>query len=274
MAKFLEGNELNSEIGKIFKNADYKLILISPYIKLHHRYADELKAKAYNDKLEITVVFGKNEKDITKSLTAEDLEFFKQFPDIEIRYEKRLHAKFYANESSQILTSMNLYDFSQDENIEVGVKTEFSLLGNLASKLISSDSNVDQDAWTYFLKVIDHSELLFKNTPEYESGLLGLTKKYKGIKNEVDKISEHFSKTVSTKTSTYKTTSPKTSVSETTYGYCIRTGEKIEFNIQKPYSDKAYKSWAQYKNPNYKEKFCHKTGKPSDGKTSMANPIL
>jgi hypothetical protein len=50
MAKFLEGNELNSEIGKIFKNADYKLILISPYIKLHHRYADELKAKAYNAK--------------------------------------------------------------------------------------------------------------------------------------------------------------------------------------------------------------------------------
>ena len=24
----------------------------------------------------------------------------------------------------------------------------------------------------------------------------------------------------------------------------------------------------------YKEKYCHQTGKPSDGKTSMANPIL
>ena len=153
-------------------------------------------------------------------------------------------------------------------------RTLGKLTGNIASKLISNNSNVDQDAWTFFLKVIDHSELLFKNTPEYESELLGFKKKYKGIKNEVDKISEHFSKTVYTKTSTYKTTSPKTSVSETTNGYCIRTGEMIEFNIQKPYSDKAYKSWSQYKNPNYKENFCHKTGKPSDGKTSMANPIL
>ena len=100
--------------------------------------------------LRAVLVFGKNEKDITKSLTSADLEFFKQFPDIEIRYEKRLHAKFYANESAQILTSMNLYDFSQDENIEAGIKTEFSSLGNLASKIISSEKNIDQDAWDYF----------------------------------------------------------------------------------------------------------------------------
>jgi len=270
MAKFLKGNELNSEIGKIFENAEHNLILISPYIKLHHRYADELKSKVHNDKLSIIIVFGKNEKDITKSLTSADLEFFKQFPDIEIRYEKRLHAKFYANESAQILTSMNLYDFSQDENIEAGIKTEFSSLGNLASKIISSEKNIDQDAWDYFNKVIDHSELLFKNNPEYESGMLGLTKKYKGYKNEIDKISEHFSKTSSSKTYTPKTVTSN----EIIDGYCIRTGDKIPFNIQKPYSDKAYKSWAQYKNPNYKEKYCHKTGKSSDGKTSMSNPIL
>lgn len=270
MAKFLKGNQLNDEIGKIFENANDKLYLISPYIKLHHRYADELKDKISNDKLEIIVVFGKNEKDITKSLTADDLEFFKHFPRIEIRYEKRLHAKFYANETSQILTSMNLYDFSQDENIEVGVKTEFNPLGNLASKMIIGEKTVDQEAWDYFNKVIDHSELLFKNVPEYESANFGFSKKYKGIKNELDKISEHFSKSTST-----KAVSPKTNTSnDTAEGYCIRTGEKIPFNIHKPYSDKAYKSWAQYKNPNYKEKFCHKTGKPSDGKTSMANPIL
>lgn len=269
MAKFLKGNELNAEIGKIFENAESQLILISPYIKLHHRYADELKAKVNNDKLSITIVFGKNEKDLTKSLTLDDLNFFKQFPDIEIRYEKRLHAKFYANETSQILTSMNLYDFSQDENIEAGIKTEFSNLGNLASKIVSGEKNLDQEAWDYFNKVIDNSELLFKNTPEYESALLGLTKKYKGFNNEVDKISEHFSKQLGAKSS-----AAKTIVAETIMGFCIRTCEQIPFNIQKPYSDKAYKSWAQYKNPNYKEKFCHKTGQPSNGKTSMANPIL
>jgi hypothetical protein len=270
MAKFLKGNELNTEVGKIFEEAEHQLILISPYIKLHHRYADELKDKVHNDKLEITIVFGKNEKDITKSLTAEDLDFFKQFPNIEIRYEKRLHAKFYANESAQILTSMNLYNYSQDENIEAGIKTEFSKLGNLASKMISGEKSLDQDAWDYFDKVIDHSTVLYRNIPQYESGLLGLTKKYTGFKTEIDKISDHFSKTNPAKPSATKATSPKID----NEGFCIRTGEPILFNMQKPYSDKAYKSWAQYKNPNYKEKYCHKTGKLSDGKTSMANPVL
>lgn len=269
MAKFLKGNELNTEVGKIFENAEQKLILISPYIKLHHRYADELKLKVKNNELEIIIVFGKNEQDITKSLTASDLDFFKQFPNIEIRYEKRLHAKFYANESSQIITSMNLYDYSQDENIEVGVKTEFSLLNNLASKVIIGEKNLDQDAWDYFGKVIENSELLFKNEPDYESRVFGISKKYKGIKNIKDNISEHFNK------SNNKTVIQKPSESSVSnLGYCIRTGERIPFNPEKPYSDKAYKSWAQYKNPNYKEKYCHKTGKESNGKTSMTNPIL
>ena len=270
MAKFLQGNDLNSELSRIFKNADQRLILISPYIKLHHRFSDELKTRKNDDKLQITIVFGKNEKDITKSLSAEDLEFFKQFPNIEIRYEKRLHAKFYANEHTQILTSMNLYDFSQDENIEFGIKTEFSLLGNIASNLISRESNIDLDSWNYFNHVIDNSDLLFQKLPEYESALMGLTKKYKGSKT-YDKISEHFSKSIQSKTFSTK---PSINKSEIADGFCIRTGEKIPFNTEKPYSDKAYKSWAQYKNPNYKEKYCHQTGKPSDGKTSMANPIL
>jgi hypothetical protein len=166
---------------------------------------------------------------------------------------------------------MNLYDFSQDENIEVGVKTEFSSLGNLASKMIIGEKTVDQDAWEYFQKVIDHSELLFKNVPEYESAMMGLTKRFKGIKNERDIISEHFGKGTPTKSVQL----PKNvTTTATQLGFCIRTGEKIPFNPLKPYSDKAYKSWAQYKNPNYKEKYCHKTGQTSDGKTSMANPIL
>jgi hypothetical protein len=263
MAKFLHGNELNTEIGKIFENASEILVLVSPFIKLHHRYADSLKSKVDNDKLSIRIVFGKNEGDITKSLSLNDFAFFKQFPDLEIRYEKRLHAKFYANESTQILTSMNLYDYSQDQNIEAGIKTEYSILGNIASKLVSNDGYLDKDAWDYFKRVFEHSEVFYRNVPQYESILLGLTKKYIGFKTEVDKISEYFTDQRFQK-----------AINEPLLGYCIRYGDKIPFNPQRPYSEKAYKSWAIYKNPNYKEKFCHKTGQPSNGLTSMAKPIL
>jgi len=42
MAKFITGDELNSEIGKIITSANEKLILISPFIKLHERLKSTL----------------------------------------------------------------------------------------------------------------------------------------------------------------------------------------------------------------------------------------
>ena len=43
--------------------------------------------------------------------------------------------------------------------------------------------------------------------------------------------------------------------------YCIRCGKAMpEFDLQKPYCDKCYASWARYKNPTYKEKYCHGCG--------------
>ncbi|SFD28322.1 hypothetical protein [Algibacter pectinivorans] len=57
-------------------------------------------------------------------------------------------------------------------------------------------------------------------------------------------------------------------------GYCIRTGEEIPFNPERPFSYNAYRSWVQFENYDFPEKYCHETGKASNGKTSMANPIL
>lgn len=195
MAKFLTGNELNSELEKLFERAEEQLILISPYIKLHERYASTLKLKINNPKIEIIIVFGKNENDMSKSMKQEDFNFFKEFPNIEIRYEKRLHAKYYSNESYAILTSMNLYNFSQDNNIEAGVMTKASLLGNIASNFmtnVTGEDSFDNTALTYFSRVIDQSDLLFKKTPVYENTMLGLTKKYKSSKTEVDKLTDLF----------------------------------------------------------------------------------
>lgn len=57
-------------------------------------------------------------------------------------------------------------------------------------------------------------------------------------------------------------------------GYCIRSGVEIPFNPKQPMSKEAYKTWAEYKNYNYPEKYCHKTGAPSNGKTNIKNPVL
>lgn len=195
MAKFLTGSELNLEIEKLFERADEQLILISPFIRLHDRMISTLKTKLKTPSLKITIVFGKNEDDIAKSMKLEDFNFFKEFPNIEIRYEKRLHAKYYANESSAIMTSMNLHRFSQDNNIEAGVMTKATLLGNLnnlVTNLITDEDSYDNQAWTYFKRVIEQADLLYKKTPNYENILLGLNKKYIGSKVEKDILTEFF----------------------------------------------------------------------------------
>ena len=259
MAKFITGNKLNSELEEIFEKAERDLILISPYIKLHERYISSLKSKMDKNNLKIILVFGKNEEDMSKSMKQADFDFFKEFPNIEIRYEKRLHAKYFANEEKAILTSMNLYSYSQDNNIEFGVLTN------------SSSENLDKEAWTYFRRVIEQSELLFQRLPEYESIMLGLKKKYKGSNIEVDKLSEFFTNKNKFDSVGNKHTNP---IKNNELGYCIRTREKIPFNQKKPMTDKAYESWLKFKNENYPEKYCHFSGEESNGETTFSKPIL
>ena len=77
MARFLKGNELNSELEKIFENASAEIILISPYIKLHDRYVSALKSKM-KPEIKLTVVFGKNEEDYSQSMGELDFNFFQR----------------------------------------------------------------------------------------------------------------------------------------------------------------------------------------------------
>ncbi len=269
MAKFLKGNELNSELEKIFEKAEERIILISPYIKLHDRFISVLRSKLNDPYIKFTVVFGKNEEDFSKSMKEEDFNFFKEFPNIEIRFEKRLHAKYYANENKAILTSMNLYNFSQDNNIEAGIL------------LVNGKDNIDIDAWDYFNRVIEQSELLFKRKAHFDKALLGLSKKYKESKTEVDKLTDFFSnrhKYDSNERFKSKSEAKKVELirpKETFQaGFCIRTGKKIPFNPNKPMSIEAYESWTKFQNEDYAEKFCHFSGEPSNGETSFAKPIL
>lgn len=281
MAKFLEGDNLNAELGNLLDNSAKRIILISPFIKLHKRFSSKLLSKIDNPNLAITVVFGKNEENISKSMNKEQFDFFKQFPNIEIRYEKRLHAKYYANEHSAILTSMNLYEYSQDNNIEVGLLLTTTIFGELANGLISNvtgEENADKKAEEYLFKVINQSQLLFEKKPSFESKPLGFGKKYINSNITIDKLSNIFENLESKNTKKYHTSenAPRKTKDEKIEisGYCIRTGEKIPFNPEKPLSREAYKSWNRYADPKYPEKFCHFSGEPSHGETCVGKPIL
>lgn len=58
------------------------------------------------------------------------------------------------------------------------------------------------------------------------------------------------------------------------HGYCIRTSEKIPFDPERPMCYSAWKVWDNFGDYDYPEAYCHKTGNKSNGRTSMAKPIL
>lgn len=230
------------------------------------RFMDILQNKKGEHKLFITIVFGKNEENLSKSFSRDEFDYFKDFLNIEIKYNPRLHAKYYANESAALLSSMNLIDYSQNNNIEFGILHEVSFIGNLTG----IGEKIDRDAFEYFNQVINNSKSLYKRTPVYEDKFMGITKKYSHSDIELDELTGKLG---------IKSTFTKTSISkpgrgDNHIGYCIRTGEEIPFNPDRPLSESAYKSWSKYKDKNYKEKYCHYSGEPSHGETSFAHPIM
>ncbi len=62
--------------------------------------------------------------------------------------------------------------------------------------------------------------------------------------------------------------------SKSGFGYCIRTGIEIPFNIEKPLSYDSFKKWNEFADPDYPENFCHFSGESSNGDTSVSKPIL
>src|SRR5690606_14293542 len=185
--------------------------------------------------LQIIVVFGKNEDDLKRSMSIDDLTFFTQFPNIQIRYEKRLHANYYSNERFAILTSMNLHKYSQDNNIESGVLTKPTLLSRLSkgiNKKITGD-NLDDEALSYFHRVIEQSDITFEKEPQYDKGILGtgLKKKYTNSKVTKDTIKEAFRSINGDFSSVFTEKVVRMVKQQPTMGFCIRTGKPIPFNL-------------------------------------------
>lgn len=265
MAKFLTGSAIGAEIEKLIREANSTIFLISPYIKLHERIKSELRSLKYKPDVSLKVVFGKNEGNFSQSLNLEDLDFLKQLPNIEIRYAKSLHAKYYANEEKAILTSMNLYDFSQNHNIEFGILLKSSMVKHIIG------DGLDNEAYFFFTEqVFEEAELVFSRHPRFERNLLGIETSNVAsfiVEDNTDNYGIHYKPPTSIKPAPHSNHSART-------GFCIRTGVPIPFNLKQPFCDEAFKSWSRYSKEEYVEKFCHFSGEPSNGNTSMKIPIL
>jgi phosphatidylserine/phosphatidylglycerophosphate/cardiolipin synthase-like enzyme len=140
MAKFLNTSAINYFLEELIKDAKDRLILISPFLKLNDRMK-ELLADKNRLKIDVRIVYGKSE------LQPEEINWLKELTYIRTSFCKNLHAKCYLNEELCIITSLNLYEFSQINNNEMGI-----LLRR------SDDADLYKDAYEEAQRIIRISE--------------------------------------------------------------------------------------------------------------------
>jgi hypothetical protein len=112
--KFLDTTGVSYHLQQLINQAQDTLILISPYLKINERLRQALEDKD-RMKIDIRIVYGKSE------LQPDQTNWLKSLRYIRTSYCENLHAKCYLNENEAIVTSMNLYEFSQVNNQEMGL---------------------------------------------------------------------------------------------------------------------------------------------------------
>jgi phosphatidylserine/phosphatidylglycerophosphate/cardiolipin synthase-like enzyme len=162
-------------------------------------------------------------------------ERLKQLPNIKFWQYENLHAKVFANELKCVVGSMNFSEPSEIKNLEIGVMLS-----------LTNDPDLFHEVMRHCDEILDEANLA---RPMMPKSILDENKK-KVVNKQVEDFQQSF-------------------------GYCIRTGEKIPLNHDRPYSPRAYEAWLwKGGNENFGEKYDHFTGEQSQGETCKASPVL
>jgi len=227
MAKFLDTTGVSYFLQQLVDSADETLILISPFLKINDRLRQSLEDKD-RMKIDIRVIYGKNE------LAPKEIDWLRSLQFIRTSFCENLHAKCYLNEKEAILTSMNLYEFSQVNNEEMGI---------------------------YVKKEDD---------PELYGEIYTASRRLIRISDEIRVSVEKVTKEKEIKTGKVKKGKSKGVVAGGK-GFCIRCKKEIALNIKAPYCSGCFKIWQKYANTSYEEKYCHNCGE--EHKATMIKPI-
>ncbi len=212
--EFLTTKGIAAGIEKIILNAKEYIIIISPYVKVDKTYIDRLR-DADRKGIFILIVFGKKEmRDFEKDK-------FRGFRNLEVFFLENLHAKCYMNESTAIITSMNLYGYSEEHNREMGIE-------------ILNDDNAD-----LFKDILGETDSIKRAAERWTFSQDNGHKSFFSFDEESDRLADEWPD----------------------FGYCIRCGEKINFNPYYPLCDECYQVWSQFSNVEYQENYCHRCGR-------------
>jgi len=185
--------DLNIEIENMFMQEDKFLLILSPYLDISDKIIKILAAS----KAEIMIIYREINK---KSKMKKIDEFKKLLPKVKFNAIQNFHAKAYISSGTFIITSLNLYEHSQINNLELGVVFKGNSYNKMIGKLIAELKILFKtnklDEWKLSkLKVPTVDELFYqilkkceKNEKDYpDKELLGIFSKQMMEKFEFDK---------------------------------------------------------------------------------------
>lgn len=229
MVEFLNTSAAYAKIEDIIDKAITKVVLISPFISFPESLLDRLKYMDGHGVKTIIVCKGSDLKDKERS----DL---KQLRNLELRFDENLHAKCFYNEKSMVITSLNLYDYSRQNNREMGI-------------LINSDEK------PIFNEALKEATYIVENA-EKDSTIRSIIR---DVVKEAKKVMDSPAAGDVRKVKTSNRV--RTSSRITQKGFCLRCGKSIPYDIDKPYCLPCARLWNKSGGyGDHKEKFCHQCG--------------
>ncbi len=146
MATFLVTEGISHHLQQMVSEAKERLFLISPYLKINERIKQSLE-DLDRMKIDVRLVFRENKLALAEQIWLEGL------PSIRTSVYEHLHAKCYLNENEAIVTSMNLYEFSQVHNYEMGILVSKELEPELYGKIYEEAQRIFRIGTEHRVKV-------------------------------------------------------------------------------------------------------------------------
>lgn len=114
MVQFLNTQAAYSEIENIVNRAEQKLVMISPNIHVNRTLLQKIFHASETRGIDISLICRR------EVIKPEELAILNQISRLEIYDLPNLHANCIFNEKAMVITSLNLFDYSQTNNRDMG----------------------------------------------------------------------------------------------------------------------------------------------------------
>ena len=114
MVQYLNTQAAYAEIENIVNRAEHGLVIISPYIQINRTLLQKIFHASEHRNIDVSLICRKND------IKPEEMEALNRITRLELFDLPNLHANCIYNEKAMVITSLNLFDYSQINNRDMG----------------------------------------------------------------------------------------------------------------------------------------------------------